>query len=211
VANFVDEDAVDFIRRTVATEDGVLASIKGACRSRDLPSITPEAGRFIQLMLRTIEAERVLEIGTCLGYSGVWIARALPEDGTLETIELDGDRAEEAAEWFAKADVDDRVQIHEGKARAVLPTLPTNYYDAFFIDADKEGMSEYLDFAVRLTAHGGLVFADNVFWQGTTFTEGREIDGTQEVRGFVRDALDHSNLDATILPLGDGLLVGRVG
>jgi predicted O-methyltransferase YrrM len=211
VANFVDEAAVDFVRRSFATEDGVLASIKGTCRSRDLPSITPEAGRFIQLMLRSIETERVLEIGTCLGYSGVWIARALPSSGTLETIEVDSERADEAREWFEKADVDDRVEVHTGKARAVLPTLPTNYYDAVFIDADKESMTEYLDFATRLTAHGGLVFADNVFWQGTTFTEGREIDGTAEVRAFVQEALDQSNLDATILPLGDGLLVGRVG
>ncbi len=209
MANFVDEAAVDFIRRTVATEDGVLASIKGACRSQDLPSITPEAGRTIQVLLRAIEAKRVLEIGTCLGYSGVWIARALPENGTLETIEVDEDRAEEAQSWFEKADVADRVEIHLGKALAVLPTLPTKRYDAVFIDADKEQMTEYLDFGQRLTRHGGLLFADNVFWQGSTFTEGKEIAGTSEVREFVKQALDHSMLDATILPLGDGLLVAR--
>jgi len=209
VANFVDEDAVDFIRRTVATEDGVLASIKGACRAQDLPSITPEAGRFIQLMLRSIEAEKVLEIGTCLGYSAVWIARALPDGGQLDTIERDPDRADEARDWFEKADVDPIVEVHTGKARAVLPTLPTNYYDAVFVDADKESMPEYLDFGRRLTSHGGLVFADNVFWQGSTFTEGAEIDGTDAVRQFVQDALEDSRLDATILPLGDGLFVAR--
>lgn len=210
MANFVDEKALAFIRRTAATEDGVLASIKGACRRQDLPSITPEAGRFIQVLLQLIEAERVLEIGTCLGYSGVWMARALPEDGLLQTIEVDKERAKEAEEWFEKAGLEDRVDVLPGKALGVLPTLPTKRYDAIFIDADKENMEEYLDFGARLLRHNGVLLADNVFWQGTVWSDG-SIQGTEEVRTFVEDAVSHSDLEASILPLGDGLLVARRG
>ncbi len=208
MANFVDENALAFIRQTAATEDGVLAAIKGACRKQDLPSITPEAGKFIHVLLKAIDAKRVLEVGTCLGYSAVWIARALPEDGLLETIEIDDDRADAAQDWFEKADVDDRVEILRGKAMGVLPTLPTKRYDAVFIDADKENMPTYLDFGSRLLRHNGVLFADNVFWQGSVWSKG-SIQGTEEVREFVQQACDHRDLDASILPLGDGLLVAR--
>lgn len=208
MANFVDENALAFIRRTAATEDGVLAAIKGACRKQDLPSITPEAGKFINVLIGAIQAQRVLEIGTCLGYSAVWIARALPEDGILETIELDDDRADEAEGWFEKAGVDDRVEILRGKAMGVLPTLPTKRYDAIFIDADKENMPTYLDFAARLLRHNGVLLADNVFWQGSVWSKG-SIQGTDEVREFVHEVTDHRDLEASILPLGDGLLVAR--
>lgn len=208
MANFVDENALSFIRRTAAIEDGVLASIKGACRKQDLPSITPEAGKFIHVLMKLIEAEHVLEIGTCLGYSGVWIARALPENGTLQTIEVDDDRADEAEDWFEKAGVDDRVELLRGKAMAILPTLPTKRYDAIFIDADKEQMPTYLDFGARMLRHGGVLLADNVFWHGSVWSDG-SIEGTESVREFVKEACDHPDLDPSILPLGDGLLVAR--
>ncbi len=208
MANFVDENALAFIRQTAASEDGVLAAIKGACRQQDLPSITPEAGKFIHVLLGLTGAKRVLEIGTCLGYSAVWIARALPEDGTLETIELDDERADQAQDWFEKASVDDKVEILRGKALGVLPTLPTKRYDAVFIDADKETMLTYLDFGTRLLRHNGVLLADNVFWKGTAWSKG-SIQGTEEIREFVHEACDHRDLEASILPLGDGLLVAR--
>lgn len=208
MANFVDEQALGFVRRTAATEDGVLAAIKGACRKQDLPSITPEAGKFLQVLLAAKGAARVLEVGTCLGYSGVWMARALPSEGLLETIERDDDRADEAEEWFETAGVDDRVEVLRGKAMGVLPTLPTKRYDVVFIDADKENMPTYLDFGVRLLQHNGVLLADNIFWQGSVWSDGA-LQGTEEVREFVHEACDHRALDASILPLGDGLLVAR--
>ncbi len=207
MANFVNERALAYIRRTAATEDGVLASIKGACRKRDLPSITPEAGRFLQVLMLATGAKRVLEIGTCLGYSGVWIARGLAEGGKLETIELNKERAAEAEEWFRKAGVADRVDVLKGKALGVLPTLPTKRYDAVFVDADKEQMPTYFDFGIKLLRHGGMLLADNVFWHGSVFSETGSIEGSEEVRTFVQAAIDHPELEASILPLGDGLLV----
>lgn len=208
MANFVNERALAFMRQTTASEDGVLASIKGACQRQDLPSITPEAGSFLQVLLRAVEARRVLEIGTCLGYSAVWMARGLPEDGLLETIEVDKERAEAAREWFEKAGLDHKIEVLAGKAFGVLPTLPTKRYDAVFIDADKESMTEYLEFGIKLLRHGGLLLADNVFWHGSTFDAKTNIQGAEEVRAFVKAAVEHPDLEATILPLGDGLLVG---
>lgn len=207
MANFVNERALEFIRRNSATEDGVLASLHGEYARRELPNITPEAGHFLQVLMLAIGAKRVLEIGTCLGYSTVWMARGLPDDGKIQTIELDRDRAAEAREWFEKAGLSDKIEVMAGKALGVLPTLPTKRYDAVFIDADKETMPTYLDFAVRLLRHGGVVLADNVFWHGSTFDKNTNIEGAAEVREFVSTALEHPDLETSILPLGDGLMV----
>ncbi len=207
MANFVNERAVEFMRRTSAAEDGVLASIRAQVAKEDLPSITPEAGNFLQVLMMSIGAERVLEIGTCLGYSAVWIARGMAEGGRLQTIEVDKERAEQAREWIEKAELSHKVEVMAGKALGVLPTLPTKRYDAVFLDADKEQMSTYLDFAVRLLRHGGLVIADNVFWHGSTFSDQVNIQGAEEMRQFVKEALNHPDLETTILPLGDGLMV----
>lgn len=207
VADFVDERAVEFIRRAAASEDPVLAVVKGMVEKQRLPSITPEAGRFLQVLLRIQGARRVCEVGTCLGYSAIWMARALPEGGLLDTIEIDGDRAKEAESWLHQAGVGSKVRIHVGKAKAVLPTLPTKAYDMVFLDADKESLPEYLGHAIKMLKHGGVLVADNAFWHGSVFNPKVNIEGAEEVRAFVAAACDHPELDATILPLGDGLLV----
>lgn len=207
MAEFVNEKALAFMRRTAAAEDGVLTSLHGQYVKQELPMITPEAGRFLQVLLLAMDARRVLEVGTCLGYSAIWMARGLPDSGLLETIEVDKERAAQAQEWFTKAGVAGRVRLLEGKASGVLPTLPTKSYDAVFLDADKEGLPSYLKFAVKLLRHGGVLLADNVFWHGTAFSPTTNIEGSEEVRAFVKAATEHPELEASILPLGDGLLV----
>ncbi|MGQ0537183.1 MAG: O-methyltransferase [Methanobacteriota archaeon] len=204
---FVDAAALGFIRSTAAKDDPVLAGIRSSVERQGLPSITPEAGRTLQLVARMLDAERVLEVGTCLGYSAVWMARSLAVGGVLETIEVDGDRAREARRWFHEAGLAQSVDVLEGEAARILPSLKDELYDLVFLDADKEGMPEYLRHAKRLVRRGGVIAADNVFWQGSTFPGAAQVDGTREVSEFVRMATTDPGLLATILPLGDGLLV----
>ena len=207
MADFVHPAATEFIRRSAALEDPVLAVVKGTAEHRRLPSITPEAGRFLQVLLRAINARRVCEIGTCLGYSTIWLARGLPDGGRVDTIEIDKDLAAEAQKMFTHAGLDKRIVVHVGKATAVLPTLPTKGYDLVFIDADKEQMPTYLTHAMKLVRVGGVIAADNVFWRGSAFDPHINIEGAAEVRAFVNTATSHPELEASILPLGDGLLV----
>ena len=209
MANFVNARALSYIRRNAAVEDGVLASVKGACAKEGLPSIEPEAGRFLEVLVRSIGARRVLEVGTCLGYSAIWMARGLPDSGLLETIEMDKQRAAAALDWFEKAGVAGKITLLEGKAKGVLPTLPTKSYDLVFLDADKENLPEYLKLSVKLLRHGGVLVADNVFWHGSAFDANTNIEGAAAVRAFVEAACSHSELDASILPLGDGMLVAH--
>jgi predicted O-methyltransferase YrrM len=206
---FVAPAALDFLRRTTAREDALLRRLRQQVAQEGLPSITPEAGRTLQVLTRVAGARHVLEVGTCLGYSALWLARGVGPRGRVDTWDLLQERADAAAAWARRAKLQSRIRFHVGDAHQELPRLPAASYDLVFIDADKEGMPAYLRQAVRLLRPGGLLTADNVFWGGSAFDETDARPGAAEVRSFVRAATRHPRLEATILPLGDGLLVAR--
>jgi predicted O-methyltransferase YrrM len=204
---------VEFIRRTSAVEDPILAAIRGqsmgAGRTGEggAPPITPEAGKLLHILCKAMGAKRVLEVGTGYGYSTLWLARALPHDGELTTIEADPEHARAAQAWLQKAGVADRVRIHQGKAIGVLPALPTKYFDLAFIDADKASYPRYFELALRLVRPGGVVCADNVFWLGAALSEDDVSSEAEGVRRYNRLASSTPGVDTVLLPLGDGLSV----
>lgn len=206
---FVAETVLKFLHKHVAIEDDLLRRIDAEANRQQLPRITPEAGRFLQFLVSTLKAKRVLEIGTCLGYSTVWLARGLPPGGRIDTIELDVERAHRAESFLAQAELRDRVQVHVGNAHHLLLRFVAGY-DLVFIDAEKEGYADYLRQGIRLLAHGGVLAADNAFWHGSVLNGKDGRPGAIEMRAFLDAALHHPELDATnVLPLGDGLLVAR--
>jgi|DewCreStandDraft_5_1066085.scaffolds.fasta_scaffold00390_3 caffeoyl-CoA O-methyltransferase len=195
-----------YIRERVGVEDEVLAAVRAFAREHRVPSISPESGQLISVLCRAIQAQRVLEIGTCTGYSGIWIARAIAPDGRLETIEYNPEHAEWARRHFVRAGVAGRVQIHQGDAKEVLRQLPSDWYDVVFIDADKEGYPVYLEQALRLVRLHGLILADNVLWQGRVATE--PVSPTAAaILEFTRRMLAEPRLASTIVPVGDGLSI----
>jgi caffeoyl-CoA O-methyltransferase len=198
---------VEFIRRTGAVEDPVLAALRSRCHQEGFPAITPEAGKLLALLVKAAGAKRVLEVGTGYGYSGIWMARALPRDGVLRTVEADPAHAEQAREWFARAGVGAKVQVVQGKALGVLPALPTKSFDLCFIDADKENYPRYFDLATKLVRSGGLICADNVFWFGAALSEDDPSPEAQGIRAYNRLASSTPGVETLILPLGDGLSV----
>lgn len=130
-------------------------------------AITPEQGRMLKLLAELVGARRILEIGTLSGYSTVWMARALPEDGKLITCEMNPKHAEMAAEVFARAGVAHKIELHVGPALETLRNLELDApLDMAFIDADKEHNLEYFQFAEAHTRRGGLIAVDNVFLNG---------------------------------------------
>lgn len=196
--------ANDYVNKLARDEDELLMSIRKYCREMNLPNINPEEGRALGMLVQTAGAKRALEVGTCTGYSGIWIARALPQDGTLETIEIDAARARLARDNFRKAGVDKKVKVLKGAALAVLPTLPEKSFDFIFIDAVKEEYSDYLAEALRLSHKGTLICADNMFWQGKVFTDDVD-DDTEGIKQFQRKIFSNPRLKSTILPLSDGV------
>lgn len=193
------------------TEDGLLADL-----GRDLAErgpqiqVSAEEGRLLGLLVTISGARRVLEVGTLFGYSGVWIARALGPDGRLDTVESTPLHAAAARDWFERAEVGDRVTVHEGAALAVLPGLEPGYDLAFF-DAAKSEYCDYLDHALRLVRPGGLVLADNVFWGGRVAGEVDADDpDVRGIRDFNARIARDPRLTSTVIPVGDGLSVSVV-
>lgn len=201
--------ANDYVNRLARDEDQLLMDIRKYCRQFDLPNINPEEGRVLSMLVQVSGAKRALEVGTCTGYSGIWIARALPAGGTLETIEFNASNARVARDNFKKANVADRVKVLEGKALDIMPTLEEGGYDLVFIDADKQEYSDYLEQALRLSHKGSLICADNMYWQGKVF-EGDVDDDTEAIKYYQKRIFSNQRLRSTVLPVSDGLSISLV-
>lgn len=154
-----------YLSALLVGEDPALDAAVAAQRAAGLPAIevAPVNGKFLHLIARISGARRILEIGTLGGYSAIWLARALPEDGLVISIEAEPANSRLARANLDRAGVGARVQIREGRALDVLPTLSGEApFDLVFIDADKESNAAYLDWAARLGRPGTVVIVDNI-------------------------------------------------
>lgn len=203
-----------YVRHLFAREDTVLEELRQESGRRGLPeiSISAEVGRLLQVLLAASGARRVLEIGTLAGYSAIWMARALPPDGRVVSLEIDQDRAELARSYVERAGLGERVEIRCGDAADLLPELERAgaRFDAVFIDADKESYGTYLDHALVLVRPSGLILADNAFWSGRVLEPDPEDESTRAVQAFNRRLAEDRRLIATLLPVRDGLAVAVV-
>lgn len=206
-------DRVDeYIASLFARDDDVLAALREAADREGLPpiSISAVTGRLLQILLCAVRAERVLEVGTLGGYSGIWMARALPASGRLVTIELDERHAQFARGYFGRAGLESRIDLRVGRALDVLPAFDGERFDAIFLDADKEPLPTYFDWALRLLRPGGLLIADNALWGGRVLDPETADEGTRGIREFNRRLASDQRVTGTIVPVGDGLAVGVV-
>lgn len=165
-----------------------------------LPPIAVSApmGKFLHLLARSVGARRILEIGTLGGYSTIWLARALPDDGELVTCEIDPHHAEVATANFVRAGVDKLVDVRVGPARETLVALE-GPFDLAFIDADKTSGAEYFRACVRLVRPGGVIVVDNVVREGTILDAG-STDGAVMGTWRLADAIAaEPRVDATVL------------
>lgn len=202
----------DYLATLFAVEDAALAELREEADRIGMPPITisADAGRLLQLLLGLVGARRVLEVGTLGGYSAIWLARALPVDGSLVTIELDPAHAAFARRHLQRAGVADRVEVREGRALDVLPSLDGERFDVVFLDADREPLPTYLDWALRLVRPGGLIIADNALWGGRVADESVDDVRTRAVREFNRRIAADPRLDSIIVPTHDGVAIARV-
>jgi len=200
-----------YVRKLFAPEDGALSAVAARQEKAGLPpiQISPEEGKLIAVLLAAVGAKRVLEIGTLGGYSGVWIARSLGEQGKLTTLEIDPKHADVARKTFAEAGVAERVEIKLGAAREILPSL-TEKFDAIFIDADKEPLVTYFEWGLRLVRPGGLVIADNALWGGRVYDDAVDDEKTRAVREFNRRMATDPRVVGIIVPTHDGVAFGVV-
>jgi predicted O-methyltransferase YrrM len=189
----------------------VLDEIAAAGDARDLPLIDAEVGALLRVLATAIGATQLLEVGTAIGYSGIWLAGALPPGGMLITMEKDEARAREARENFARAGVADRVTVLVGDAMLKIAKV-SGPFDLIFLDTDKRLYGPLLDRLVALLRPAGLLVADNVLWSGDVvpgFATKRvhDVDDVRAVAEFNERVAAHPQLLTTIVPLRDGLSI----
>jgi caffeoyl-CoA O-methyltransferase len=175
-----------------------------------IPSVDRATGRLLSTLVHAMMANRILEIGTAYGYSTLWMALALPPAGHIWTIDPDVERTATARSYFERAGVADKVDIINQPALEVLEMWSQRNIDIVFIDADKTEYAQYLDLAIPMLKRSGLVIIDNLLWSGEAAAEPETRDGTdvRAIRDFNKILLNHPQLDATIVPVGDGIGIG---
>lgn len=207
----------DYVQELYAPQDEALEAAVRESRRAGLPEIqvSPNEGKLLQLLAEIAGARRILEIGTLGGYSAIHFGRALPEDGSLISLEIDEHHAEVARENVERAGLADRVEIRVGDARELLAAIVGNGegpFDLVFIDADKEGYPEYLEWSMKLVRPGSLILGDNAIRGGSVLDP--DDGSSRAMREFNRRIAEDPSLSAIVLPLIreriDGLAIARV-
>ncbi len=205
----------DAVERYLASlnhqRDAVLDDIARAGERDDLPLVDAEVGALLRVLVLATRATRVLEIGTAIGYSGVWMARALPSNGRLMTMEADESRARIARENFARAGLADRVTVIVGDAQRMLHKI-AGPVDLVFQDGDKKQYGPMLDALVALLRPGGLLITDNVLWNGEVVPgfggpPHRDAAEGAAIARYNETLSAHPSLATSIVPLRDGVAI----
>jgi predicted O-methyltransferase YrrM len=212
----VDEYFSDLLLQPDPALDAALMASAAA----GLPAInvSPNQGKLLHLIARAIGARRILEIGTLGGYSTIWLARALPADGRLVTLEADPKHAEIARGNIARAGLSDVVEVKLGKALETMPRLLAEGeapFDLFFIDADKPSTTAYFEWALRLSHPGSLIIVDNVVREGKVIDATSDSQTVQGIRRFLDRLAAEPRVTATaVQTVGskgyDGLAIALV-
>ncbi len=182
--------------------DLVLDAALTASAAAELPAINvaPNQGKLLQMLARITGARRILEVGTLGGYSTIWLARALPDEGRLVTLELDQKHAEVARENFVHAGLADRIDLHVGMAADTLNQLiadQTEPFDFIFLDADKASIPEYFTSALKLSHPGSVIVVDNVVRNGEVTDATSADENVQGVRRFMTLVANEARVEAT--------------
>ena len=188
-----------------------LEKIKEKALEDHIPIIMDDTLEVIENRLKNVKPRKILEIGTAVGYSAICFSEFLSEDGKIDTIEREHDRVEEARKNIEKAEVQDKINIIEGDAVEILPTLQGKY-DVVFIDASKGKYPFFLKEALRLLADNGIIFADNVLYKGyvlSDYNKHKQRTAVRNLREFLAELQNNQELKTEILEVGDGLAVAE--
>ena len=194
----------DYVTDLLIGEDAAMGAAVEASARAGLPSIqvTPNQGKLLHILARAMNARAILEIGTLGGYSTIWLARALPAGGRLVTLEVDPKHAEIARQNFERAGLASVIELRLGRAQETLPQLLAEGrapFDLIFIDADKPGYPEYLEWALKLSRRGTLVVADNVVRDGAVVDSKSDDPNVRAVRRFNELLAGDRRVNATVI------------
>ena len=210
----VSEAIARYVTETISRETEVQRELRA--ETAKLPDaqmqIGPDQGAMFSLLVRAIGAKRALEIGSFTGYSGLAIASALPADGKLVCCDMSEEWTAIARRYWTKAGVMDRIDLRLGPAQTTLDTLIAEKasFDFAFIDADKTGYDGYYESCLKLVRPGGLIAIDNVLWSSKVVDPKVQDESTIALRSLNVKIRDDTRVDASLLTVGDGVMLVRV-
>lgn len=200
-----------FLRGLLPQEDVVLQELRGYADAHHVPVVDPEVAHLLGLLVGLVQPEQVLEIGTAIGCSAIYMARAM-QQGTITTIELQQERYELALENFKRVGVTEKIHAVLGDARVLVPKLEQQY-DFIFMDAAKGQYQEFLTVADRILKPGGLLVADNVLLNGwvvdLNYPRHRQKTMVYRMKAFLEQFKENQQYQCSIIPLGDGVALIR--
>lgn len=189
-----------------------LEKIKKKALEDHIPIIMDDTLEVMEKYLNQMKPEKILEIGTAVGYSAICFTNFLAENGRIDTIERDEERVKEAKENIKKVGVADKIQIYEGDATQILPTLKEKY-DAIFIDAAKGKYPFFLKEALRMIKPNGMIFADNILYKGyvlSDYNKHKQRTAVRNLREYIKEVSENPKLETEILEVGDGLAISKI-
>jgi len=203
-----------YLREVSLREPGILRRLRE--ETAGLPEaqmqIAPEQGQFLNLLVGLLGAKRIIEVGTFTGYSALWMAQALPEDGRLVACDVSEEWTDIARRYWAEAGVAERIDLRLAPALETLEALleeERGHYDLAFIDADKANYEAYYEACLKLLDGTGLVVIDNTLWSGRVIDPEADDEDTVAIRQFNDKLHADERVDLSLLPLADGLTLAR--
>jgi len=193
-------------------EKDKLNQIKQKALEEHIPIIMDDTLQVIEQKMKQNRPEKILEIGTAVGYSAICFTEFLAENGKIDTIERDEERIQEAKKNIKDMELEDKINIYSGDAVEILPTL-TGKYDMIFIDAAKGKYPFFLSEALRMLAPNGTIFADNILYKGyvmSDYNKHKQRTAVRNLREYIAETTENPNLDTQILEVGDGLAITKL-
>lgn len=207
----LNDKLYNYIVDTFVEEDGLLKQIVKDTEAKDIPliQISPDNGKFLYMLIKMIRAKNVLEIGALAGYSTIWMARALPDDGKVVTLEISEKHAEESQNNYKKAGLENKITLMFGSALESLDKLQNEKFDFVFIDADKENSSNYFDKVIGCMNKGGIIACDNTLKFGRVVEDNPDA-GTQGIIDYNKKVAKDPRVESLLVSISDGLTISLV-
>ncbi len=211
----MDDQLLEYLRQNSVREPDVLQELRE--ETQKLPhsgmQISPEQGQLMAMLVKLVNARKIVEIGTFTGYSSTVMALAMPEDSQLIAFDISEEYTRTARIFWKKAGVDQRVKLVLGNAKESLKNFlqagEQESVDLAFIDADKSSYAEYYECCLKLIRPGGLILVDNVLWSGQVADASNHDKDTEALRIFNAALSSDQRVDLCMVPIGDGLTIAR--
>ena len=211
----MDDQLLEYLRQNAVREPEVLQELRE--ETQQLPNarmqISSEQGQLMAMLVKLVNARKIVEVGTFTGYSSTVMALAMPPEGRLVACDVSEEYTQIARKFWQKAGVDEQIQLILGKAKESLKQLlqadGQESFDLAFIDADKTAYTEYYEYCLKLIKPGGLILVDNVLWGGQVADSSNHDMDTEALRAFNAALSSDQRIDLCMVPIGDGLTIAR--